>query len=89
MKKQIDFPKQLPRRQAQQRAEQFLVEIQKELTPDQAAQLVAINLETGEYVLGKEGEVLEVSRAFRKRFPDQLPYVVRVDGGPVTKFHGM
>jgi hypothetical protein len=29
-----------------------------------------------------------VQAAFRRRWPDTLPFVARVDGGPVVKFHG-
>jgi hypothetical protein len=48
---------------------------------------VAINVETGEYVLAPTLD--EVYEAFDRRWPDQLSFVVRVDGGPVAKFHGM
>ena len=83
----IKLPKLLPRREADRRIEQFLAEIQRELMPDHAHDVVAINLETGEYVLGTEG--LDAVMKFRARWPGQLSYLVRVDGGPVAKFHGM
>jgi hypothetical protein len=42
-------------------------------------------VETGEYVLGER--LGETSRAFQQRFPGQVAYVLRVDGGPAIKFH--
>ena len=54
---------------------------------EHASEIVAINVETGEYILGRT--VSEVLVAFRKRWPKQLAYFIRVDGGPVAKFHGM
>jgi hypothetical protein len=87
MKKQLQIPKLLPRNEARRRGQEFLREIQKDLLPENASRLVAINLEDGQYVLGDDE--LEVGLAFHERFPGQIPYVVRVDGGPVVKFHGM
>lgn len=87
MKKQRIFPRQLPRREFERRAEQILREIQKTLLPDHASEIVAINVETGEYTLGRTAR--EAQEAFRARWPNQLAYRVRVDGGPVFKFHGM
>jgi hypothetical protein len=86
VKKYLEFPKQLPRREFKRRAEKILEEIQKTLLPEHAAELVAINVETGEYTLGHTPH--EAVDAFRRRWPDQLSYLVRVDGGPVVKFHG-
>lgn len=88
MKRQIDIPKLLPRAEARRRGQEFLRAIQKDLLPDHASQLVAINLDDGQYVLGEDDEA-KLSRVFRRRFPGQIPYIVRVDGGPVVKFHGM
>ena len=87
MKKQIDLPRLLTRKEAERRAERILHEIQKDLLPEHASRLVAINLENGLYLVGDHD--LELAREFRRRFPDQIPYIVRVDGGPVVKFHGM
>ena len=43
-------------------------------------------LKTAQYVLDADSS--EVWRKFRQRWPDTLAYVIRVDGGPVVKFHG-
>ncbi len=87
MKKYLDMPKRMPRREFERRAKQILQEIQKTLLPEHASEIVAINVETGEYTLGST--TIEARTAFRKRWPGQLTYLIRVDGGPVVKFHGM
>jgi hypothetical protein len=87
MKKRLILPRMPPRREFQQRARQILQELQKTLMPDHAPEIIAINVETGEYVLGRA--MHEAITAFRARWPDQISYLVRVDGGPVTRFHGM
>ena len=87
MRKTVTLPKRFPRREEDRRIAEFLKAIQDELLPEHADEIVAINLETGEYVLG-EG-TLEAMLAFRKRFPNSFGHMVRVDGGPVAKFHGM
>lgn len=76
----------MPRRERDRRSELFLAEIQRELMPAHAHEIVAINLETGEYELGTDG--LDAAMKFRARWPGQLSYLVRVDGGPVAKFYG-
>jgi hypothetical protein len=68
------------------RADQFLKEIQKTLMPDHASEYVAINLETGEYTLGRTTH--EAVVAYRSRWRDQLLHLCRVDGGPAYKFYG-
>ena len=74
------------RRDFEKRAEQILAALQKQLLPEHASEVVGINVDTGEYVLACTSE--EAWKAFRERWPGTLGYVVRVDGGPVMKFHG-
>ncbi len=76
----------LSRSAFERRAEEYLQRIQADLMPDQANEIVAINMETGEYVVGKDKR--EVTRTFRSRWPNTLMFRSRVDGGPVTRFHG-
>ena len=57
-----------------------LDKIQKELAPDKAKLVVAINLVTGEYALGADSR--EALAEFRKRWPDRGYYMCRVDGSP-------
>ncbi len=68
------------------RADGILAELQKTLLPQHASDVIGINVDTGEYVLAANSE--EAWQAFRKRWPDTLGYVIRVDGGPVAKFYG-
>jgi len=79
----------LPRRRPAppKKEAEYLKRIQKELLPEHADEFVAINMETGEYVIGKSNA--DATRAFWRRWPDTFMYVCRVDGGPATKFHGM
>ena len=73
-------------RDFEKRADQILAELQKTLMPEHASDVIAINVDTAEYVLAPDED--EAWTAFRKRWPGTLGYTVRVDGGPVVKFHG-
>jgi hypothetical protein len=75
------------RREFERRAAAILAEAQKELLPEHASEVIAINVDTGEYLLASDSD--EAWQQFRKRWPGKLGYVCRVDGGPVVKFHGM
>ena len=72
------FPKDFDRK-----AETILARIQPELLPGQADKIVSINVTTGEYVVADTPK--EASRKFRARWPDELYYQVRADGGPVGR----
>jgi len=88
MKKQTEEPKEivLPGKEFGRRAMAILEQIQPQLLPKHAKDIVAINVDTGEYELGLGP--LEAETAFRKRFPGKLCFLVRGDGGPIYKFHG-
>ena len=64
-------------------AEAILARIQPELLPDNADKIVSINVTTGEYVLADT--LRESSRKFRARWPDEIAFQVRADGGPVGR----
>ena len=85
MKKALTAPT-ASRRDFEKRADGILAELQKTLLPEHAADVLGINVDTGEFVLAATSE--EAWQAFRERWPGTLGYVVRVDGGPVVKFHG-
>ncbi len=76
----------VPRAELNRRADEFLRKIQQELMPAQANKVVAINLETGDYVLADDVDA--AADAFWARWPDVLMHRCRVDGGPVFRFHG-
>lgn len=76
----------LPRGEFNRRADKFLAAIQKDLLPEHSQEFVAINMETGEYVLAATSE--KASDEFERRWPDVLSFQCRVDGGPVDTFHG-
>lgn len=61
----------------------YLVKIQEELPPEQAKMVVAINLETGAYVLGRDSG--EAAAAFHKRWPRSGYFMCRVDGTPSAR----
>ena len=86
MKKQVELPRQIPGPEFERRAQQILAVLQVKLMPDHASEVVAINVDTGDYALGRTAR--EAQEAFRARWPSQLSYRVRVDGGPVVKFRG-
>jgi hypothetical protein len=87
MKKSSELSVQLPPRGFARRAKEILQELQKTLLPEHASEIVAINVETREYTLGRTTS--DALTAFRKRWPHRLAYLIRADGGPVNKFHGM
>src|SRR5688572_25298024 len=60
------------------RADEFLGKIQSELMPKHSDEIVSINMETGEYVLGETAH--ESAVAYRTRWPHVLMYQCRVDG---------
>lgn len=85
MKKVLTDP--MPsRREFEQRAAALRDELQKTLMPEHASEVLAINVDSGEYLLAPTR--WEVWQAFRKRWPGTLSYICRVDGRPVVKFHG-
>ncbi len=85
MKKVLTEPT-MSMREFRKRAHQTLAELQKTLLPEHGSEIIAINVDTGEYVLAATQD--EVWPAFKARWPGSLAYVTRVDGGPVVKFHG-
>ena len=85
MKKILKLPP-MPMREFDRRAEAILKQLQRTLLPEHASDYVAINVETGEHVLGPTKE--QVQEEFSKSWPDALPFLCRVDGGPVVKFYG-
>ena len=88
MKKEVKLKgPRLPRKEFHRRAMEFLEKIQLALLKDHPSDVVGINMETGEYVVGKDSD--EVFQAYRTRWPNILGYICRVNGEPSTKFHGM
>jgi hypothetical protein len=85
-KKLVELPKVLPGHEAERRAREILSRIQHELMPRHASDVVGINLESGEYVLGETYD--EAHDAFHERWPNLVGFMIRVNGGPVFKFHG-
>jgi len=85
--KKLETPKLVPGRDFERRAKEVLKEMQNKLLPEHASEIVAINVETGEYTLA--ATLHDALVAFRRRWPGQLAYAIRVDGGPTIKFHGM
>ncbi|MBI1930009.1 hypothetical protein HYR99_37875 [Candidatus Poribacteria bacterium] len=67
------------------RSDELLKELQKTLLPDHADEVIAIEVESGGYVLGKTPT--ETALKFWEQFPDKLMFLVRVDGGAVVKYH--
>ena len=76
----------LPWAEFDRRADDFLLKVQQEHMPQGADKIVAINMETGEYVLADSSG--QASKKFWARWPDVLFYKCRVDGGPAIQFHG-
>jgi hypothetical protein len=76
----------ISRSEFNRRADRFLAAIQQDLMPEHADEFIAINMETGEYVLAADAH--RAMEQFWRRWPDVLAYWCRVDGGPTVKFHG-
>lgn len=67
----------------ERKALERLKEIQPLLLPEKANYIVAIEPESGGYVVAKT--VAEAAEEFHRRFPDKLYFMVRADGGPVMR----
>lgn len=85
MKKVLTDP-MISRRRFERRAAAILAQLQTTLGLEHASEVIAINVDSGEYLLAPTSG--EAWQEFRKRWPGTLAYVCRVDGGPVVKFHG-
>ena len=68
------------------KGEAILTELQKTLLPDHAEDIIAIDVDGGDYYLGETRH--EALAAFRREHPDRVAWVIRADGGPVVKYHG-
>jgi hypothetical protein len=84
--KTITIPRTFSQSEALPRAKQLLRELQPELLPQHEDDFIALHLESGEYLVGADKKALV--DAFRQRWPDVVPFVMRVNGKPVVKFHG-
>ena len=67
----------------ERKALERLKEIQPLLLPEKANYIVAIEPESGGYVVAET--VSEASEEFRRRFPGKLFFMIRADGGPVMR----
>ncbi|MEJ7613958.1 MAG: hypothetical protein DFNUSKGM_001392 [Candidatus Fervidibacter sacchari] len=67
----------------ERKALERLKEIQPLLLPEKANHIVAIEPESGGYVVAKTRE--EAVREFRQRFPGKLLFLVRADGSPTMR----
>lgn len=74
------FPRLESRTDFDRLVESHLLRIQDELMPEKAEMVVAINLETGEYVLGRD--TAQARAAYLQRWPEGGYYICRVDGSP-------
>lgn len=61
----------------------LIEKVQALLGPECTDKVMAINRDTGEYVLGDDWG--EAYRAYRDRFAHPYPYIVRVDGSPALR----
>lgn len=64
----------------------ILKRLQDVLLCGHADEIIAIDVDTGDYCLGTTSR--EALAAFRKSHPDRVAWMARVDGGPVVKYHG-
>lgn len=69
----------------ERKAFERLKEIQPILLPQKADHIVAIEPESGGYVVAKTRE--EAMKMFQRRFQGKLFFLIRADGGPTRKIH--
>lgn len=67
----------------ERKALERLKEIQPKLLPEKAHFIVAIEPESGGYVVAETRE--EAVGEFRRRFPGKLLFLIRADGGPTMR----
>ena len=61
-------------------------QIGADLEQDHRGEAIAIEVNTGDYFLGKTG--LEATEKARKKYPDKVFFVARVGRGPYFSFGG-
>lgn len=71
-------------REFNKRSDERLQDLQRTLLPKYADKVIAIDVESGGYVLGRTRS--EAFRKFSKKFPGNVAFVARVDGGAVVKY---
>lgn len=67
------------------RSDELFKELQKTLLPEHADEIIAIDVDSGGYVLSRTRR--EAIEKFRLLFPGKVSFIVRVDGGPIIKYH--
>lgn len=68
---------------SQRAVKPMLEAIQRKLSPEDFDSVIAINTETGDFVLG--ADYGEAYRAFRERFPNAGRHICRIDGSPAIR----
>jgi hypothetical protein len=68
---------------AQREMKPMLEKIHQQIGPEDADSIVAINTDTGEFVLGADYGA--AYRAFRDKFGNAGRYICRVDGSPAIQ----
>lgn len=66
-----------------EKGEQLYEKIKEVLEPEHKGEIVAINVNTGDYFLGKTPQ--EAEKKARERFPDEVFYIKRVGYRAVHK----
>jgi len=61
--------------------------IESELLPEHEGEVVAIDVESGDYFLGKTG--IEATDKAKKRHPDKIFYLVRIGAPAYVSFKGL
>lgn len=59
-----------------EKARAIYEKIKDELETEHMGEVVAIDVESGDYFLGKTG--LEAARQARARYPNRIPYIIRI-----------
>lgn len=67
----------------EKKIDERLTKIQDQLMPEHGELVVAINMETGEYALGRDNG--EAHKEYMKRWPDGGYFMCRVNGGPAMR----
>lgn len=77
------YPRQEHRTDFDRLVDRHLLKIQEDLMPEKAEMVVAINLDTGEYVLGSD--TAQARAGYLERWPEGGYYICRVDGSPAMQ----
>ena len=77
---------QIDRRKLSTKGKEIYERIRRELEPEHKGKIVAIEVDSGDYFLGKN--VIEATRKGREKHPDKVFYLIRIGFPSIYTYTG-